>query len=106
MIMSGQFPPAVAACPDGTCVGRDRIRDPHSFYVNGLGGRFEDHIFQEVIPFLMARYAIRPEREAHAILGTSAGGYGAMSLGIKHRNVIGAVPTLAAPLNLPAPTAA
>jgi S-formylglutathione hydrolase FrmB len=34
------------------------------------------------------------------MLGTSAGGYGAMSLAIRHREMIGAVATLAAPLNL------
>ena len=34
------------------------------------------------------------------MLGTSAGGYGAMSLAIRHRETIGAVATLAAPLNL------
>jgi enterochelin esterase-like enzyme len=53
-----------------------------------------------VIPFLAAHYSIRPEREAHALVGTSAGGYGAMSLAIRHRDTIGAVATLAGPLNL------
>jgi len=90
----------VVACPDGIYSGRDRLSSIHSFYVNGRGGRFEDHIIQEVIPFLMVHYPIRPEREAHALLGTSAGGYGAMSLAIRHREIIGAVATLAAPLNL------
>ena len=90
----------MVACPDGTYGGRDLFCEPHSLYINGLGGRFEDHVFQEVIPFLMANYAIRPEREAPRALGTSAGGYGAMSLAIRHRDSIGAVATLAAPLNL------
>jgi enterochelin esterase-like enzyme len=76
LIGCGRFPPAVVACPDGTYSCRDRFRDVHSFYVNGLGGRFEDHIFQEVIPFLAANYSIRPEQQAHALLGTSPGGYG------------------------------
>jgi enterochelin esterase-like enzyme len=100
MIVRGEFPPAVVACPDGTYGGRDLLRETHSFYVNGLGGRFEDHVFQEVIPFLMTRYSIRNERGAHALIGTSAGGYGAMSLAIRHRDTIGAVATLSAPLNM------
>lgn len=100
LILRGECPPMVVACPDGIYSGRDRLSSIHSFYVNGRGGRFEDHIIQEVLPFLMTHYAIRPEREAHALLGTSAGGYGAMSLAIRHRDMIGAVATLAAPLNL------
>ena len=100
LIVCGEFPPAIIACPDGTYGGRNRYNAKHSLYVNGCGGRFEDHILQEVIPFLMANYSIRPEREAHAIMGASAGGYGAMSLAIEHRDLFGAVATLASPLNL------
>jgi hypothetical protein len=100
MILRGEVPPVVVACPDGTYGGRDLLCETHSFYANGLGGLFEDHVFREVIPFLTTRYSIRPEREAHALLGTSAGGFGAMSLAIKRRDVIGAVATLAAPLNM------
>ena len=100
LILRGECPPVVVASPDGTYGGRNRFNERHSLYVNGLGGRVEDHLLQEVMPFLTANYAIRPERDAHALLGTSAGGYGAMSLAIRHRDTIGAVATLAAPLNL------
>ena len=48
----------------------------------------------------MANYSIRPERQAHALMGASAGGYGAMGLAIKYRDYFGAVATLAGPLNL------
>ncbi len=100
MIARGEFPPAVIACPDGTYEGRNKIHDRHSLYVNGLGGRFEDHLVQEVIPFLTRTFSIRPEREAHAILGTSAGGFGGMGLALKHRDLFGAVATLGGPLNM------
>lgn len=100
LILRGEFPPAIIACPDGMYSGWNRFNSKHSLYVNGGGGRYEDHILQEVIPLLMANYSIRPEREAHAILGASAGGYGAMSLAIEHRDFFGAVATLAGPLNL------
>ena len=99
-IVRGEVPPMIVAAPDGTIGGRNRIREPHSFFVNGCGGRFEDHVMQEVVPFLLARYSIRPERQAHALLGTSAGGFGAMSLALKHRDFFGAVATLSGPLNL------
>lgn len=100
LIRKGQIPPVIVAAPDGTYGGENATDAEHSLYVNGLGGRVEDHIMGEVIPFLMSRYAIRPEREAHAILGVSAGGFGAMSLAIRRRDFFGAVATLAAPLNL------
>lgn len=100
LIVRGEVPPVIVACPDGTYGGRDLLCDRHSFYVNGCGGRVEDQVIQEVIPFLMAHYSIRPEREAHALLGTSAGGYGAMSLAIRRRDLFGAVATLAGPLNM------
>jgi len=100
LILRGEFPPAVIACPDGTYGGWNRYSTNHSLYVNGCDGRFEDHILQEVIPLLLANYSIRPEREAHAVIGASGGGYGAMSLAIEHRDFFGAVATLASPLNL------
>jgi S-formylglutathione hydrolase FrmB len=100
LIVCGGFPPAIVACPDGTYRGWNRFHAKDSLYVNGLAGRFQDHVFQEVVPFLMANYAIRPERQAHAVVGFSAGGYGAMGLAIEHRDVFGAVATLASPLNL------
>lgn len=99
-IVSGQIPPVIVAAPDGTYEGVNHIGATHSLWVNGLGGRFEDHIVGEVMPFLMRTYSIRPERQAHAILGISAGGYGAMAIGLKHRDLFGSIATLAAPLNL------
>jgi hypothetical protein len=100
MIVRGEFPPALVAIPDGVISGENRIRDPHSLFVNGCNGRFEDHVLQEVIPFLQRCYSIRPEREAHAVLGVSAGAFGAMAMAIKHRDFFGAVATLAGPLNM------
>ncbi len=100
MIQDGTFPPTVVVCPDGTIHGRNHITERNSFYVNGVQGRFEDHVTTEVIPFVTSRYSIRPERQAHAILGISSGGFGALSLAIRHRDYFGSVATLAAASNL------
>ena len=100
LVLCKKLPPVIIASPDGTYGGRNRLSAEHSLYVNGCGGRFEDHVLQEIVPFLAANYSIRPERQAHALLGVSAGGYGAMSMAIEHRDFFGAVATLAAPLNL------
>ncbi len=100
LIVQGQIPPVVIAAPDGTYEGKNLITSTHSLWVNGLGGRFEDHIVAEVVPFVMKTFSVRPEREAHALLGISAGGYGAMAIAIKHRDIFGAVATLGGPLNM------
>jgi hypothetical protein len=100
LIRCGQFPPTIVACPDGSYGGWNPLNAKHSLYINGVGGRFGDHILQEVIPFLIANYSIRPERQAHAVVGFSAGGFGAMNLAIERRDYFSAVATLAAPLNL------
>jgi S-formylglutathione hydrolase FrmB len=100
LITGGEFPPAIVACPDGVYGDARPFHREHSLFINGVHGRFEDHILQEVIPLMMANYAIRPEREAHALLGVSGGGYGAMSMAIEHHEFFGAVATLAGALNL------
>ena len=96
MIVAGVFPPTVVVCPDGTISGRNRLFEEHSFYINSNSGRFEDFLLTEVIPFINGRYSIRPERQAHGIIGLSSGGFGAMSIAIRHREYFGVVATLAA----------
>jgi pimeloyl-ACP methyl ester carboxylesterase len=100
MIYRGDIPPVIIAAPDGTYEGENRIISTHSLWVNGQGGRFEDHVVDEILPFLMRTYSIRAEREAHALLGISAGGFGAMAIALKHRDLFGAVATVAGPLNM------
>jgi len=100
MMQRGEIPPAIVAAPDGTYEGKNRIIGTHSLWVNGKGGRFEDHLIQEVYPYLIRTYSIRPEPRAHALLGISAGGYGAMSTILKHRDLFGVVATLGGPLNM------
>lgn len=100
MMAAGEIPPAVIAAPDGTYEGKNRLKGTHSLWVNGLGGRFEDHVVHEVVPYVLANFSVRPDREAHGLLGISAGGFGAMSIALKHRDVFGAVATLAGPLNM------
>ncbi len=100
LIREGRFPPCIVACPDGTYSGRDTPFSPQSFFVNGLGGRVEDHILCELVPFLESRFSIRPERQARALLGICSGGFGALSLAIRHRHRFGAVATLSPAANL------
>ncbi len=100
MIRSGLFPPAIVAAPDGLAEGRNRVNDPHTFFLNSQLGRFEDHLLYEVMPFLASHYSVRPEPVAHGLLGLSGGGLGAASLALRHPDVFGIVAVLSAPLNL------
>jgi hypothetical protein len=96
----GSFPPVIIAVPDGSISGRATIANGGSFYVNSKAGRFEDYIMQDVWNFVHESYAIRPERDAHIMIGGSMGGYGAYFLGIKHRDRIGVIAAIFPPLNL------
>ena len=100
MIVTGEIPPVIVACPDLTYEGENKTSSIHSLAVNGRGGRFEDHLIGEVLPFVMSRYSVRPERQAHGIFGLSGGGFGGMSFGIRRRDLFGAVATLASPVNV------
>ena len=100
LIARGEFPPTVVVSPDGTISGENRTDSPHSLFVNGCRGAFQDYLVDDVIPFVNGRYSVRPEREARALLGVSAGGFGAMNLALKRRDLFASVATVAAPLNL------
>jgi S-formylglutathione hydrolase FrmB len=100
MIASGRCPPMIVACPDGTYSGHNWRLSKHSMYVNGEGGAVEDHILQEVIPFLLSHYSINTCRDFHGIVGISAGGGGAMSLALRHRDFFGAAGSTSGLLNL------
>ncbi len=100
LVMSGLCPPTVVAIPDGTISGSSSILAKHSFFVNGQHGRFGDYLLDDVVGFIESRYALRPERDARALVGVSAGGFGALSHGIKQRAKFGHVAALAPPANL------
>ena len=100
LILAGLCPPTIVAIPDGTITGSSSILSKHSFFVNGQQGRFGDHLFEDVVPFIESQYSVRPEREARALVGVSAGGFGALSHGIKQRAKFGHVAALAPPANL------
>jgi len=87
-VASGQIPPMIIACPDGTFNGRPSANNSGSFYLNGVRGKYEDYLI-DVWNFLQCNFAIRPEREAHVLGGASMGGTSAFNLGIKYREIFG-----------------
>lgn len=94
----GRLPPAIVACPDGSIPGKPAFFRSASFFANTNAGCFEDYLMGEVWPFVLERYPIRPERDAHAIVGGSMGGSAAFRIAFTHaddfRSIVGIFPAV------------
>jgi len=99
-IRTGTLPPAVIIAPDGSIRGHPSLFNSGSFYINSNAGNYADYIVQDMWGFLKANYAVRPEREAHLIVGASMGGFGAYNLGFKHKAEFANIAGIMPPLNL------
>ena len=86
MIVNGTMRECIVVFPD--CF----TRLGGSQYVNSTAtGRYEDHVIDEVIPAIDARFRTLATRDNRGIIGKSSGGYGAVWLGLRHAEVFGAV---------------
>jgi S-formylglutathione hydrolase FrmB len=99
-IVAGQLPPIIIAAPDGSLTGHAKIFKPATFFANARTGQFEDFVMEDVWDFLHKNFSIRPEREAHALIGVSMGGSAAYSMAIKHKDRVKAAIGIHPPLNL------
>ncbi|MGB9430826.1 MAG: alpha/beta hydrolase-fold protein [Candidatus Acidiferrum sp.] len=64
------------------------------WYLNSVANpkaRFDDYIMKDVIPYVDAHFRTIPEPFARAIAGVSMGGFGAMFLGLEHRDQFAAI---------------
>lgn len=85
LITEKKVKPMMLVLPDAS------TRYGGSQYLNSSAtGRYEDHIL-ELVTYIDGKFNTNPEREARALAGHSSGGYGAMTLGMKHANVFGLV---------------
>jgi len=84
LIASGQVQPMIVVMPDCfTCLGGSQ-------YLNSSAtGRYEDHVIDELVPYIDARYRTRAEPGQRAVLGKSSGGYGSVILAMRHPEVFG-----------------
>ena len=63
-----------------------------SQYVNSSAtGRYEDHIVSELVGFIDDKFATTRSAEGRALVGQSSGGFGALTLGMRHPDVFGHV---------------
>lgn len=86
LIADGQVQPMILVMPD--CF----TRYGGSQYLNSSAtGRYEDHLVEELVPFIDRRYRTRAEPGYRAIAGKSSGGYGALVQAMRHPDIFGAL---------------
>lgn len=71
------------------------------FYVNNQGNpklQWEDYLIQDLIPYVDSHYRTVAAREGRAIAGLSMGGYGAMTLGLRHPDMFAAIASMSGAL--------
>ena len=85
LIAGGGCPPVIVVMPD--CF----TRLGGSQYVNSTAtGPYEDYLTDEVITFVDGELRTMMEREHRGIIGKSSGGYGALTLAMKHPGLFAA----------------
>jgi enterochelin esterase-like enzyme len=72
--------PAIVVAPQAS---RDGETDPE-YLDHGPGDRWDTALTQELVRAVDKGFRTIPSRNARALVGLSAGGYGAMHLGLKH----------------------
>jgi hypothetical protein len=86
MFAAGECPPAVIVLVDAwTSVGGSQFLNSSST------GRYLDHLCDEIIPFVDARYPTLEGREHRGVTGKSSGGYGAMVAPMLRPDAFGAL---------------
>ncbi|MCW5875756.1 MAG: hypothetical protein KIS85_02630 [Anaerolineales bacterium] len=85
LIASGVVRPLVVVMPDAS------TRYGGSQYLNSSAtGDYQDHIL-ELVSYIDSKYPTLAAAEARAVAGHSSGGFGALSLGMRHPDVFGLV---------------
>jgi enterochelin esterase-like enzyme len=78
--------PAIIVAPQMSLAWTD---DPEC--VDGVHERVETHFVDFVIPQVDASFRTQADRSGRVIAGMSAGGYCALNLGLRHRNLVSAI---------------
>lgn len=82
---SGKLPPSIVITPDGNDHrGSSPYWDPE--YIDGPNGKVSTAIGDELVKVIQSRYRTLPAPNFWAIGGLSSGGWGALNVGLHHRN--------------------
>ncbi|HEY8186134.1 MAG TPA: alpha/beta fold hydrolase [Pyrinomonadaceae bacterium] len=86
MIKSGKSREMIVVIPSGWNAYKG------AFYTNStVNGNWEDYIYRELVQYVDTNYRTIARAESRGIAGHSMGGYGAITLAMKHPDVFGAV---------------
>jgi S-formylglutathione hydrolase FrmB len=99
-IAAGELPPVIIAAPDASLRGITCLFNAGTFFLNTRAGNFEDFLVEDVYRFITGHYPIRPEAEAHVLMGASMGGGAAFVQTIKHPDLFRTAVGIFPPLNL------
>jgi enterochelin esterase family protein len=84
LIGTGAIAPMIVVMPD--CL----TRLGGSQYINSTAtGRYEDHLIDELVPYIDRSYRTQAGAGTRAVVGKSSGGYGALMLAMRHPDVFG-----------------
>ncbi len=87
-VLEGKVAPAVIVMPDTF------TRLGGSQFVNSSAvGRYEDHVIEEILPFVQEHYA--PDTHRRIVVGKSSGGFGALHLAMHHPGTFQVVGSIA-----------
>jgi enterochelin esterase-like enzyme len=78
--------PTILVAPQ---LSRSWTDDPEC--VDGRSERVESHFIDHVIPTIDTQLRTIPQRESRVFAGMSAGGYCALNLGLRHRNLVATI---------------
>ena len=93
LIGVGLLKEAIIVLPDGS------NKYGGSYYLNSeLIGNYEDYIAYDLVNFIDENYRTIPDRSGRIIGGASMGGYGCISLAMKHPEIFSAVASMSPPL--------
>ncbi|MDQ3750453.1 MAG: alpha/beta hydrolase-fold protein [Acidobacteriota bacterium] len=86
LIKSGAINEMIVIVPNG------RNNYLGSFYTNStVMGNWEDYIFRDLVSYIDSNYRTMARAESRGIAGHSMGGYGAITLGMKHPDIFSAI---------------
>ena len=86
LIVSGSCPPVIVVMPDCfTKLGGSQYLD------SPLTGAYQTYLTSELLPFIDNTLRTIPQASARGVIGKSSGGFGALTLGMRHPHLFAAL---------------
>ncbi len=86
LVVSGSCPPVIVVMPDCfTRLGGSQYLD------SPLTGAYQTYLTGELLPFIDSELRTIPQASARGVIGKSSGGFGALTLGMRHPDLFAAL---------------